>query len=110
MWFSLPKGFGKGLKEVATWGLQAEEGALPLPLASVSRGICMHEQKGQSAGSHVPSMLGKKNTAILLSHFLFSSALMENVEVGGRVENSPEFIMHLVSGKRRGRRIRRLEF
>ena len=71
----------------------------------------MREQKGQSAGSHFPSVVGKKNTAIVLSHFFFfSSALMENVEVGGRVESSPEFIMHLVSGKRRGRRIRRLEF
>lgn len=56
---------------MVTWGLQAEEGALPLPLASVSRRICMHEQKGQSAGSHVPSVLGKKNTAIFLTFTFF---------------------------------------
>lgn len=75
----------KGNGIVGSEGRGRGLGASTPPSDVPSRG-----RRRQPAGSHFPSVVGKKNTAILLSHVFLISALMENDEVGGGVS----YIMH----------------
>lgn len=93
------------------WGSKAEEGARrpPCPVRLPSRrSLYARAKEGYRHVLIFLAWLGRT----LKSYFQILSqlCLMDNTEARGGVEKRPEIIMHLVSRKRRGRRIRKLEF